>query len=77
MSSSNHNPPTPRLLRLPEVIARVGLGRASLYKRIQDGTFPSQIRLGLGARAVAWNSQQVDAWIAEQIAASLTAQVKS
>lgn len=49
------------LLRLPTVIERVGLCRSSLYRRVAEGTFPPPIKLG--ARAVAWDSCAIDAWI--------------
>jgi prophage regulatory protein len=56
-----------RFLRLPEVIARVGLRRASIYLHIADGTFPKQI--SLGPRAVGWLEHEIDAWIAARIRA--------
>lgn len=56
------------LLRLPDVMARTGLARASLYAAIKRGEFPKAIQLG--ARAVAWPSEDIDAWIAARIAAS-------
>jgi prophage regulatory protein len=55
-----------QLLRLPAVKARIGLCRSSIYARVAEGTFPAPI--SLGARAVAWDSRAVDAWIAERIA---------
>ena len=54
------------LLRLPAVKARVGLCRSTIYNRITEGTFPAPINLG--ARAVAWDSRAVDAWIESRIA---------
>lgn len=54
------------LLRLPAVKARVGLCRSSIYARVAEGTFPAPV--SLGARAVAWDSRAVDAWIADRIA---------
>jgi prophage regulatory protein len=53
------------LLRLPTVLARVGWGRSTLYKRVKEGTFPSPIELGLRARA--WIGSEVDEWIAQRI----------
>lgn len=54
-----------RLLRLPEVKARCGLGRSAIYQGMKDGTFPQACRLG--ARCVAWPSDAIDAWIHERI----------
>lgn len=56
------------LLRLPEVRQRVGYGRAQIYSLIQQGRFPKPIRLGI--RAVAWDSDEIQAWITARIADS-------
>ncbi len=53
------------LLRLPHVIARVGLKRTAIYEGVRLGTFPAPIRLG--RRCVAWPSDTVEAWIAARI----------
>ena len=58
--------PDKKLLRLPEVLGCVGLSRSTVYQMIKAKEFPRQVRLG--ARAVAWDSAQVQAWIAERIA---------
>ena len=56
-------PATPaRLIRLPEVIARVGLKRSSIYQRMAEGRFPKG--RSLGPRCVVWVEAEVDAWIA-------------
>ncbi len=57
-----------RLLRLPDVIARVGLRRTAIYDAVQRGTFPAPIHLG--RRCVAWPSDAIDEWIAARIVAS-------
>lgn len=56
------------LLRLPVVVARTGYSRSTLYALIQDKRFPAPV--SLGRRAVAWVSDDVDAWIADRIAQS-------
>jgi len=56
-----HAPLSFKVLRLPEVIARVGLKRASLYQRIQTGVFPKPIPLG--PRAVGWLEHEIDSWL--------------
>jgi len=57
---------SPTILRRRQVEARTGLSRSTIYARISDGTFPTQIRLG-GARAVGWLSTEIDSWIRERI----------
>ncbi|MDE1902118.1 MAG: AlpA family transcriptional regulator [Alphaproteobacteria bacterium] len=53
--------PALRILRLPEVITRVGLKRASIYLHVNKGTFPKPIPLG--PRAVGWLEHEIDAWL--------------
>ena len=51
----------PRILRLPDVMKRVGLCRASIYNHMADGSFP--LSLSLGARAVGWLEHEIDTWL--------------
>jgi prophage regulatory protein len=53
-----------QLLRLPQVLARVGLRTTRLYQLIGDGSFPAPVKLG--ARAIAFVEREVDAWIEAQ-----------
>lgn len=56
------------LLKRPEVRERTTLSDSALYRLISKGDFPPPIRLG--ARAVAWLEEEVEAWIASKIEAS-------
>ncbi len=60
---------TRALLRLQQVQALTGLSRSTLYKLISERNFPASI--SLAGRAVAWDSQAVEAWIESRIAASV------
>jgi prophage regulatory protein len=55
-----------RILRLKQVAAIVGLGKSSIYRKVQEGTFPAPIKLG-SARASGWISTEVFDWIDDQI----------
>ena len=57
-----------RFLRLPEVMARTGLSRSTIYVRLEQGRFPRPV--SLGSRAVGWVEAEVDEWMRERIAAS-------
>ena len=57
-----------RIVRLPDVQARTGLARSTIYVRLAEGSFPKPV--ALGARAVGWIEEEVDEWIRQQIAAS-------
>ena len=67
--------PHKRLIRLPEVLSRTGYGRATIYRKMEDGSFPKSIKLGgppldpsaFDSRAVAWIEDDVDQWIESRI----------
>lgn len=50
-----------RLLRLPEVVARVGLKRSAIYQRMGDGRFPKS--RSLGPKCVVWVESEIDDWV--------------
>jgi prophage regulatory protein len=54
-------PPPARLLRLPQVMERVGLRRAAIYKLVSEGRFPQRVKLG--GRAVGWVESEIQEWI--------------
>ena len=56
------------ILRLPEVKARTGLSRSTIYLRIAEGKFPPPINLG--ERSVGWVESEIDAWISKRIEVS-------
>ena len=51
----------PRLLRLPEVMDRVGLRRSAIYQRMNEGRFP-RCR-SLGPKCSVWVEAEINAWI--------------
>jgi prophage regulatory protein len=57
-----------RLMRLPEVRALTSLSTATIYRLMDDGTFPQSVKLS--KRATAWLESEVTAWIAERVSAS-------
>jgi prophage regulatory protein len=62
--SSPSSPSSPaRLLRLPEVIARVGLKRSAIYQRMSEGRFPKS--RSLGPKCAVWVEAEIEDWIAE------------
>jgi prophage regulatory protein len=53
------------ILRLPQVKARTGLSRSSIYLRMQSNDFP--LPISLGGRAVGWLESDIDEWIVTRI----------
>lgn len=56
-------PDPDRIIRIRTVLARTGLSRASLYRKIQEGTFPRQIKLG--QHSAGWHESAINLWVAD------------
>ena len=67
--------PKHRFIRLNEVLSRTGFGRTSIYRKMEEGTFPKSLKLGgppkdpsiFDSRAVAWIEDEVDHWMESRI----------
>jgi prophage regulatory protein len=56
------------ICRLPKVCRKTGLGKSTIYLRMESGDFPKPIRLG--ERAVGWIESEIDEWIQDRIHAT-------
>ena len=52
-----------KILRLRDVCEKVGWGRSTLLRRIEEGVFPQGKKCG--GRTLGWTETSVDNWIAE------------
>lgn len=50
-----------RILRLPKVIEATGLSVATLYRRMEERTFPRPVRLG--KNSVGWRQSAIQGWL--------------
>jgi prophage regulatory protein len=50
-----------RILRIKTVLQLTGLSRSTLYRKIQRGEFPKQIKLS--ERCAGWRQSAVNAWM--------------
>ncbi len=57
---------TNRILRLRTVLDRTGLSRSTLYRKINEGTFPRQLRISVNGAG--WREAEVDRWVADPVA---------
>lgn len=55
-----------KLLRLKQVMDCTGLARSTIYKLMDEQSFPKQV--SLGARSVAWVESEVHDWIKDKVA---------
>jgi prophage regulatory protein len=58
------------LMRLPAVLALVGVSKATLYRWAGAGMFPKARALTPSRSTVAWSAAEVHAWIASKLAAN-------
>lgn len=56
-----------RVLPIEQVLDRTGLSRRTLYTEISEGRFPKPVQLT--ARRVGWPEADVEAFLADKIAA--------
>ena len=56
--------PETGFLRQPQVLSFVPISRSTLWRRVQQGTFPEPVKLS--ARITAWRAEDVRTWIAAQ-----------
>lgn len=60
-NTTNSNATGQRLLRLPEVLQRLGCGRTFFLDRVRGGQFPKPIKLG--RRIAVWPESAVSALV--------------
>lgn len=54
-----------QILRRDEVERRTGFKRAHIYNLMKHGKFPMARRIGM--RAVGWDAQEIEQWIADRL----------
>src|SRR3546814_11004642 len=54
-----------RIVRIKTVLARTGLSRSTLYRKIAEGTFPCQVKISV--HGAGWRESAVNRWIADPI----------
>ncbi len=59
-------PEPERILRIRTVLSRTGLSRSTLYRKISDGSFPRQVKLG--EHSAGWHESAINQWIANPAA---------
>ena len=49
------------ILRINTVLKRTGLSRSTMYRKMENGTFPRNVRIS--TRCVGWRESAVNAWL--------------
>jgi prophage regulatory protein len=54
-----------KILRIRTVLARTGLSRSTIYRKMKDGTFPNQVRIS--EHCSGWRESEINRWIADPV----------
>jgi len=60
-----------RYARMPEVVQRTGLSRATIYRKMDRGEFPQSVRLS--ANVIAWYERDLQGWLSNPMGWSTAA----
>ena len=52
-----------RIVRLKTVLARTGLSRSTIYRKIAEGTFPAQLKIS--TNGAGWRESDINRWVAD------------
>lgn len=63
-----------RMVRLPELIKKTGLKRATIYKKIKQGLFPAPVKIG--PKTSVWVEAEVDRVLHSYISGADEVQIK-
>ncbi|MES0056581.1 AlpA family transcriptional regulator [Mesorhizobium sp. M0078] len=58
-------PEPDRIIRLKTVLARTGLSRSTIYRKIAEGTFPAQIKISVNGAG--WRESDINRWVADPV----------
>ncbi|UZK69767.1 AlpA family phage regulatory protein [Sphingomonas sp. S1-29] len=50
-----------RILRLPKVLTRTRLSRSTLYRKLDNGTFPKRVHISM--RCIGWHDSTIVTWL--------------
>jgi prophage regulatory protein len=54
-----------RIIRLKTVLARTGLSRSTIYRKMAEGTFPAQLKIS--TNGTGWHELDINRWIADPV----------
>ena len=54
-----------KIVKRPVVESITGLSRSSIYAKMENGTFPKAVKLGI--RSVGWLEHEIQSWIGNRI----------
>ncbi|TPK57429.1 MULTISPECIES: AlpA family phage regulatory protein [unclassified Mesorhizobium] len=58
-------PEPDRIIRSRTVLARTGLSRSTMYRKIAEGTFPAQVKISLNGAG--WRESDINRWVEDPV----------
>jgi prophage regulatory protein len=55
------NESSDRIIRIKAVLERTGLSRSTMYRKMQNGTFPKNLQIS--TRCAGWRESAINAWL--------------
>ncbi|MGI4813411.1 MAG: helix-turn-helix transcriptional regulator [Janthinobacterium lividum] len=55
-----------KVIRMKELTQKIGLGKSTIYRKINAKQFPVPFTIGMG-RAAGWLESDIDEWIRQQL----------
>ncbi|MGX5851032.1 helix-turn-helix transcriptional regulator [Mesorhizobium sp. PL10] len=54
-----------RIIRRRTVLARTGLSRSTMYRKIAEGTFPAQLKISVNGAG--WRESDINRWVEDPV----------
>lgn len=52
-----------RIVRMKTVLARTGLSKSTIYRKIAEGTFPARLKISINGAG--WRESDINRWVAD------------
>lgn len=52
-----------RIIRMKTILARTGLSKSTIYRKIAEGSFPAQLKIS--TNGAGWRESEINRWIAD------------
>ncbi|AYW42079.1 AlpA family transcriptional regulator [Pseudomonas aeruginosa] len=52
-----------RIIRMKTVLARTGLSKSTIYRKMAEGTFPPKLKIS--TNGAGWHESDIDHWVAD------------
>ena len=66
-----HASTTPRVIRMNELVEKVGYAPSTIYALIKDDKFPKPFKLTPGGRANGWLETEIDKYLSDRAASNI------